>query len=563
MPAAIRAPMPLRYLAEQSSYATAAFRHPSLRMLLIAYFGYCLVRKSARVAILVYAFDLGGVRAASLVAVVQLIPAALLAPLGSALAARSHPVRALAVGYLVQGLALAATGASMLLQAPLVTTAAASAVATAAFTLTRPVHLATLPDIVNEPQELTLGNASSAWMDGVASLLGPLLTAIGLHAFGAAAVLFALAVVAAVSGLAARRVVVLRDVARRSEPLKLLLTAGPQHLLEHADTRRLVLLVSAQYAVVGLLDVLLVVLAVDVMGADSSVAALLAAGIGAGAVLGAFASVALGGRQQMRGPLGVGALLTGIPLVLLGLGPGLVLALGLLTGYGIGKSVFTVSAQTLLQRIVPDGLSTRVFGLQEGLIQAGTALGSALGSVLVGLLGARWAIVATGALLPVAVLASLPVLGRLDSRARVPGAAFALLRAVPFLSMLPVRPLEQLARGADPVTVTAGRAVVREGEAGTHYYIISTGRAAVQIEGDTVRELRDGDGFGEIALLHDVTRTASIVAISDLQLLSVDRDGFLDALTGTGSAQRAAHSQATGYLEQDADRRLGRPADPE
>ena len=544
-----------RYLGSQASTTAEAFRLPSLRMLVAAYFGYCLVRKSARVAILVYAFDVGGVRAASLVAVVQLLPAALIAPVGSALADRLHPVRALALGYLVQSVALAATGALMLVAAPLVATALASAVSAVAFTVTRPVHLATLPDVVERPQELTIGNAASAWVDGVASLVGPLLTAAGLATVGAGRVMLALSAVALVATGCALRIVIHRTFAPVGVTIRQSLRGGIDQLRGDRDAARLTALVSVQYAVVGLLDVLLVVLVVDVMGLPSATAGALGAGIGAGAVLGGVGSVALAGRPRLLAALLIGSIASGVPVALLGLGPGPVAAAGLLIGYGIGKSVFTVAAQTLLQRTLPDDVATRVFGVQEGMIQAGTAAGAAMGAAFVAVLGPPGALAVTGALLPLAVLVSRAAIGRLDRRAVVPGAAFDLLRAIPFLGMLPLRPLERLARSAEAVSVPAGETVLQQGDAGDdHYYAVRSGVAEVLLDGERVRDLGAGDGFGEIALLQQVPRTASVTARTDLELVRVDRDAFLAAVTGTEQAHRSAARTAAGHREADARR---------
>jgi hypothetical protein len=262
-------------------------------------------------------------------------------------------------------------------------------------------------------------------------------------------------------------------------------------------------------------------------------------------------SVLLAGRTSLGPTLVFGAAVTGVPLIALGLGPGLVVAGCLLAGYGVGKALVSVSAQTLLQRTVSDSAATRVFGIQEGLIQAGTAAGAALGPVLVLVMGAQAALVVTGLLLPLAVLLARPTLRILDGRAYVPGPVFAMLRRVPFLAVLPLRSLEQLARQAEELRVDAGAIVVRQGDVGEQYFVVATGAVDVVADGARVRELGPGDGFGEIALLRDVPRTATVTALTTVALVSLEREAFLDAVTGTTHAHEAAHQVIIERLESD------------
>ena len=542
----------------QARYARGSLAHAGLRRLLFGYFGYCLARKASRVAIVVYSFDAQGVRGAALIAVIQLIPAALVAPFGSAFAERIDPARALALGYLVQAVSLMATGLAMLLGAPLPWVAICATGAACAFALTRPVYLAMLPDVVDYPDELALGNAGSVWVDGVASVVGPLLAGLGLAVVGAGPVLGALGVVCLVSAAASLRVHARRRQLAGRTSLRDLVGGGMTALRDDHDVATLAILTAMQYTVVGLLDVLLVLLVSDVMHRDSASVGILAAAIGVGSTLGAFGSIVLSGRPQLGHAILVGAFITGLPVIVLGLGPALLVSAALLAGYGVGKSVVTVAEQTLLQRTVSDDVTTRVFGIQEGLVQAATAAGAALGPLLVLLVGPRGALVVAGVLLPIATILARPSLARLDARAVVPGPVFALLRMVPFMAGLPLRTVEQMARNAEVVSVPAGSVVIEQGEVGDRYYVIEAGAAEVVIDGQRAAELREGAGFGEIALLRDIPRTATIVATSPLQLVAVDRESFLTAVTGVPRAHEAAHRLADEHLDADA-RRMQSP----
>lgn len=540
-----------RFIASQTRYASAALGRRPLRLLLLGYFGYCLARKASRVAIVVYAFDAAGVRAAAAVAVAQMFPASVLAPIGAAFADRFDPARVLAPGYAVQGLSLAATGVLMINSASLAVVALTSAVAASAFAVTRPVYLATLPDVVDFPDELTLGNAGSAWIDGVASVIGPLLAGIGLAVVGGGEVMLWLGVVCLLSAVASLGLVVQRRVQGDRTTIRHLVLGGLSAIRRDRDVAHLVWLTAVQYAVVGLLDVLVVVFVVEVDGANSAYSGILAAAVGAGSMLGGLGSVVLAGRPRLGMAVMIGAAISGIPIMLLGVGPGLVLAGVFLAGYGVGKSVVTVATQTLLHRTVSDTVAARVFGVQEGVIQAGMAAGALLGPLLVLAFGARGAMVATGVLLPLAAIVSRTSLRRLDARAFIPGPVFALLHQVPFLSVLPLRTLEQLARGAQQHEVGGGVDVVTQGDAGDLYYVIEQGTADVIADGRTVRHLGPGDGFGEIALLRDVPRTATVRTTSASTLVALERDPFIAAVTGTTPAHEAASDAVERHLGTD------------
>jgi CRP-like cAMP-binding protein/predicted MFS family arabinose efflux permease len=520
--------------------------------MLASYFGYCLARKASRVALLVLAFDLGGVRAAAAMSVAMLVPAAVVAPLGSVLGDRVSPARALSLGYAVQGLALLAAAGVVFGGGSLPLIAVCAALATSAFSLTRPVHQATLPDVAETPEDLAVGNAASVWVDGVASLVGPLLAGVVLAIAGAGEVLLILAAISLTGALLASRLV-LRRIVRSPDPapLRAVILDGFRELARDRDGARLTVLMALQYVVVGVLDVVLVAYVVEVLDRPSASVGVLAAAIGAGAAFGGVGSVLLTGRPRLARTIVLGALACGVPVMLLGLGPRLGVVEGLLFGYGIGKGVITVAGQALLQRTVREDVSARVFGVQEGLIQAATALGAALGPVLVLSLGIPGSLIATGLILPAAALVCRAALRRLDARAYVPGEVFDRLSGVPFLSVLSLRALERLARSAQQRFLPPGASAVRQGEPGDHYFVVTSGRAVVDVSGRTARTLGPGDGFGEIALLEDTARTATVTAVDDLVVIAVGRDDFLSALTAHAPSLAGARWHASQQLRSD------------
>ena len=91
--------------------------------------------------------------------------------------------------------------------------------------------------------------------------------------------------------------------------------------------------------------------------------------------------------------------------------------------------------------------------------------------------------------------------------------------------------------------------MVRQGELGDEYYVVVTGNLVVNKDGEDLRALERGDGFGEVALIRDVPRTATVRATTDAVLLAVDRDPFLTAVTGHATTRDRASSIAEAHLD--------------
>jgi CRP-like cAMP-binding protein len=144
-----------------------------------------------------------------------------------------------------------------------------------------------------------------------------------------------------------------------------------------------------------------------------------------------------------------------------------------------------------------------------------------------------------------------------DVGARVPADDLALLRRTSLFEPLPGAAVERLARNSVPVVVDAGTTIIREGDVGDRVYVIAAGEADVSANGSHVARLGPGEHVGEIALLRDVPRTATVVATTDARLLSLERDVFLRTMTGHEPSHAAAHSAAEDRL-----RKLAVPEPP-
>jgi hypothetical protein len=283
------------------------------------------------------------------------------------------------------------------------------------------------------------------------------------------------------------------------------------------------------------------VLAIDVLARGQQAAGLLSAAVGAGGLVGAGATAVLVGRRRLAGPIELSAAITGGAIGVIAAAAAFGPVLALLCLAGAGRSFLDVAVRTLLQRSVRDEVLARVFGLQEGLSMLCLAIGAVAVPVLVSLFGARGAFVAAGAFLPATGLAFLVTLLALDRRAVLPDPGrSALLRAIPMFQPMGQPAFELVVGRLIPIASPAGATPIRQGDEGDRFYVVEDGEAVVTVDGREIARLGPGDHFGEIALLRDVPRTASVVARTELHLLALEREDFLAAVTGSRPVADAA-----------------------
>jgi MFS family permease len=238
----------------------------------------------------------------------------------------------------------------------------------------------------------------------------------------------------------------------------------------------------------------------------------------------------------------VGLAIAGLPIALIAAVPNTATALILFALAGVGTTIVDVAGLTLLQRVVPDEVLTRVMGIAQSVFVGTLGLGAVIVPALIAGLGNRGALAATGAGLPLLAVVSARRLRHLDESAAAPPPRLDLLRAIPLFRPLAPATLEQLARELRPLQIPAGEEIVRQGDRGDLFYILAEGEVEVRIDGREVEPLRAGSFFGEIALLRDVPRTATISARSDVDLLALDRDHFIAAVTGHPESEEAARA---------------------
>jgi MFS family permease len=529
-------------LRETSQSFRAVFANRQLRRLQLAFTGSIIGEWGFLVALAVYANDHGGATAVSLVLVIRWVAAALTAPWLAYFADRYRRERVMLVADLSRFVAMLLMALAAFTGAPpaiVYVLAGFMAVASKTF---RPAQASLLPRLAQTPEELTAANVSSTAIESVGSFVGPALGGLLLSVAGIGWVFVADALTLAWSAMF---VVQLRSrpeapsTRERGSALDEAL-AGIKALGQERDARLIVFLYFCQTLVAGALRVLIVVTALDLLDIGNSGLGFLNAAVGVGGLIGVGITFALVGRKRLAADFGLGLVLIGAGLALIGVWPTVLSAVILMAVFGIGNTLVDVSGVTLMQRAVRDEILGRVFGALESILVLGLALGALLAPLLIDLIGTRAALIVVGALLPILALAMWRRLSTIDARAEIPTERIELLQANPIFAPLPAPAVEHLAMKLVPVTLAAGDTVFREGDHGDRFYVVEDGRCEITIDGGKVRDAWPGEAFGEIALLRDVPRTATVTAAEQTTLLALERDEFIAAVTGHAPSREAA-----------------------
>jgi MFS family permease len=495
------------------------------------------------VAIAVVAFRDGGAAAVGVVAFVRLAPTALFTPFGTAFADRFRRDRVLMWSCFVRAAATLAATCVLAGGGPHVAVYALAVVSTAAFRLFRPTHSALLPALCTTPFELSNGNVVRGLLDSVSTLLGPLAAALLLAVGTPAWVFVTSAVMSLASGLLLLGLSYEAPPRNRPQPVRRIAhetVEGFQALARYRDAGLLIGLSLVQSLTQGFLTVFLVVLALDQLQMGAPGVGLLTAALGAGAVASSLgASMFVSGRR-LAALEGIGVLLWGIPLTLSGAFPLEAVVLALMCVIGIGNALVDIGLHTLPARLVPEELLARLFGVKASLTAFFGAIGAFITPFAIALLGIRGALVVLGLIAPAAVVLVWRRLHAIDAVIAHRDAEIGVLKTVPVFHPLPMPAIDNLALCANSVQVAAGHVVFNQGDRGDRFYVIEQGEADVIGDGRLICTLEPGDGFGEIALLRDMGRTATVRARTPLRLRKLERDEFCTTVTSYASSEREA-----------------------
>jgi MFS family permease len=523
----------------------AVFANPEVRSLELAWVASSFALWSFAIALGVYAFDVGGATAVGVAALVRLLPAAFVSPFAGLMGDRHSRRVVLLLSSVAGAFAAGCAAVAAAVGTSEAVVFALAGVVTIASTPYVPAESALLPAVARSPQELSGANVARGAMDNCGFLLGAVVSGAMLATTSPQAVF---AAAAAASLIAAALLFGLQPDERpayASETSRGALHDTGLGLTAFAADRDLRLIAETFGLLVffeGAADVLVVIVALDLLGLGGGSVGYLNAAWGIGAVLAAPLLALLLEQRRLAAGLVAGAFLTGAAMMLPAIWVVALAAYLSWAGQGLGYEFVNVAARTLLQRLGSDEVLARVVGTLETLRFVAMAAGSIAAPALVSLLGIEGTLIAFGATLPLYALLRWSRLRSFEIGSPVDEQHFRLLRANPIFAPLPVDRLERISRNLDTVRAAAGEEVITQGEVGDRFYLIESGEVEVIENGSFRRRESAGESFGEIALLHDVRRTASVRATRETNLLALDREHFLNAVTG----HRRSHEAASG-----------------
>ncbi|MGO4255221.1 MFS transporter [Marmoricola sp. RAF53] len=538
----------------------SVFRNRNLRRIQLAFAGSSIGDWAYSTAVIVWAYDVGGAKTVGIWGAIRLLLMAVVSPLAAGLADRLPRKQVMIASDLIRVVLVCAATACLYAgtpPAPVFVLATLVALIGCAF---RPAEAALMPSLVDGPEQLTASNGVSSTIESLAFFVGPALGAL-MIALTDVETVFLLN--AATFGLSALLVLGVRPLpgataADPDEPgdepgegpgegpgddgkpgVLAEMLAGFSTIGRSGDLRLVAFIIAAQTLIAGASLVFTVILAVEVFATGAEGVGYVNSLFGVGAVLGGLVAIASARRNRQASDLAFGTLLWSLPLLLVAWQPVTAVVVVTMFLLGLGNPLVDVAFYTIVQRITPDEVLGRVFGAFEGVLIGSMALGAALMPWAVDQLGFKTALAVLALVVGVPVLLLLPATRRLDSRLRPPE-GLDLLRGVPLFSPLGPATLESLARQLERTTVRPGDVVLREGEDSDRFYVIESGAVEITQDGAVLRQEHAGDFFGEIGLLRDVPRTATVTATEETVLVALTRSVFLGALAGSDESRVAA-----------------------
>jgi MFS family permease len=540
-----------RQLVDSLRAFASLYRNPRLRRLQLAWIGSSVGTWGYVVALMVYAYKQGGPGAVGLVGLIRWFPAAVAAPFGGMVGDRFPRLRVMVVSDIIRAAALGAAAAAIVIDAPATIVYLLAILVTLVSQAFQPAESALLPTLAESPEELAAANVANSTIEAAGYFVGPALGGLLLAVSNVETVFVATAVAFVWSALMLA-LIRLREPEPTTEPARGSwqheALAGFRTIWRDSRLRLIIGLFAAQTLVYGAFVVLTAVASIRLLGLGSPGIGYLNAALGVGGLVGGIVAVALVGSRRLGLTFGLALILWGTPILLIGVWAKAAPAFVLIGLAGLGLTLVDVAGFTLLQRAVPEHVLARVFGVLHSAFYATAGIGAIVAPVLVSWLGIRSALIVVGAVIPVVTIPSFGMLAQIDRTLTVPTAQLEALRAIEMFAPLPAPTLEALAASLTRLEVPAGETIFRQGDHGDRFYIVNSGEIEIEIDGREANVLGPGDHFGEIALLHDIPRTATARARKETQLYALDRDAFLGAVTGHAGSSEAAETVVAARL---------------
>jgi MFS family permease len=505
---------------------------------------------SFAIGLAVYGFEAHGIVGVGIVALIRYLPGAVAAPFAGVLIDRQSRRNVLVAS--AAGMAVVLIGATVAaaLNAPIGVVfifPGLYAVVSAAYT---PAESAMSPMLAQTPQQLSAGNVNDAVMENSGSFFGAIGAGFLLTATSPAFVFGVCAAAAVIVFLLLIGVPRDKRPAYLDQPGELAgaareIAVGLRTLAAHPALRLAWTTTAALLLFEGFAEVIVVSLALHVLELPDGNVGFLKATWELGAVAGGAGLVLLLDRGRLVIAIAGGSLLIGLAAVIPGLLPHPVAAYAGWFAIGIGFVFVEVAAKTLMQRLGDDETMGRLLTLLQSGKLAAMAVGALCAVLLDGVLGTRGALIALGAAMPLFVLLCWTRLRAYEVGAPVAAVPYRLLRHNSIFEPLPMATVERLSHDLTPVDFEGGIDVIVQGEVGDRFYLIESGQVEVFEHGEFRRNEGPGESFGEIALLHDVPRTATVRTTEPTRLLRLEREQFLFAVTGHRRSTQIAHTVVT------------------
>ena len=479
------------------------------------------------IALALYAYYEQGPGGVALAVAVRMVPAALFSPLADRLAAPYSLRNVLAATALTRAAALGAIALVAANELPFALLLGLAAVYELAASVARTARSAMLPVLARTPAELSIA-AAGRLVDYTGFLAGGAATAV-LLASGAS-LHTAFAVAAAIFLVPAALAALLPPAPGRGRGPAAThpgIAALPA-TIRHPWMRMRLGLYGASTLVESMLELLLVITALDVLTLGDDGVGWLRVALAAGGIAGAVGAIALLRSRRLTMGLTTGLVLAGVPLALVAAWPRTGFALVLLALLGVGYALAESALLLLSQRTATAADLTRVASAEELVHPLARAAGTGVAAQLVVQLGDREALVVAGVLLPLIAIVSVRAAIEAERSRSVPEAEYKLLRALPVFAKLPPATVETLALCATPERFSPHDPIDP-----CRFHAIEAGTVELSSNGGAPRELRPGECLGELALIRETAPDdAQAIAREEVAAITIDRRDFMTRVSG-------------------------------
>jgi MFS family permease len=510
-----------------------------LRRVQLAFFGSLIGDWAYGTALTVWAYRDGGATAVGAFTAARFVSMALTSPAGAAIADRVPRRTFMMTLDLVRAVLVAGAALSLGFGWSSWTVYTLGLLAAVVGGPFRAAQAGLIPRLVEEPDQLTAANAVASNLENVVVFAGP---ALGATLVGLTGVEFVFWVNAGTFLLSFLLVLGVRVPYRETNAggrtpdheeggFLRQVGAGFALVARERDLRTTSVLAFCQGFIWGALMVFLVVIAVQTLHTGPAGVGFLNTVIGAMTIVGGAVVLSRMKHGRLGSDMTLGVLGWSVPLLVMAAVPSPLTTVLALAVIGLMDPWVNLGLETIPQRIAPEHAISRVYAAVDSSLTGAMALGALVAPWLLDTVGLRSALAIMGVVVTAYAASTWPHMRDLDARL-TPPVALPLLRSLALFAPLQPSVLEAVARKLVEIDVVPGAVVVAEGEVSDRFYVIESGEVRVSRAGAVLRTEAAGDFFGEIGLLRDVSRTATVTAIAPTRLYALDRADFLDAVAG-------------------------------